>query len=402
MPGMLVVFSNLGIDQALIYHIGQGKIDRNKIFGTVIFFAAVISILALGAYFLLLPYLSATILKNIDLNILKLSFILVPSIVIDTLVLSAFKGFRKFNISNGLSLFKRGLLLFGVFAAIIIFKTGVKGAITGCVVVRLISTFVFICVLFYSSARSMSLYWKRLKPFMAYGIATHIGSVLAKLEYRFDIFILNFFLDIAHVGIYSVSIAMTQLLLYISHSINTVLFPEISSVSQAKAVQFTPRICRNAFFICGIAGLFLVLVGYHLIRFFYGAEFTLAYPVLLILLPGVMMDVIFRILRTYFKGTGRPFLVSKVLAITSCLNLLLNLALIPLWGILGAATSSLISYSLSAFILLGYFCKENKVGLSEFLLLRRSDFAYYSALAARIRKKVKMPFIDGDADFENT
>jgi O-antigen/teichoic acid export membrane protein len=390
MPGTLTVLSNLSIGEALIYNIGQKKISRNKILGNILLFTSGVSILTFGAYFYLLPYLSKNLLKNIDLSILKISSLLIPLIILDLLSLSTLKGFKKFKLYNGLTLLSRGFILCSLFTALIILGTGIKGAVSAYVLVFFLNILVFIIILFFLSERKISFSWKELKSLVVYGLGTHIAVVLSELEYRFDIFILNFFLSPVHVGIYSVGVTMAQLMWYISNSVNTVLFPEISSISRSKAAQFIPQVCRNTFFICGILGLFLVTTGYFLIRLLYGIEFILAYSVFLILLPGLMMDAIFRILSSYFKGTGRPLIVSKVVTVTLCLNLFLNFILIPLFGIHGAAISSLISYSLNAIILLMYFQRDRKFKLFEFLLIKKSDLKIYSKLLNRVRKEARI------------
>ncbi len=390
MPGILAMLSNLSLGEAFIYHIGQKKIPRSRILGTILFFAAAVTIFVFAAYFLLLPYLSETFLRNINLDLLRISILLLPLVILDYLMFSALKGLKKFSLYNGLSLLARGLFFCGVFTALIILGTGVEGAVTAYVLAALGSTLILIGVLFIFSERKMSFSWNGLKSLVTYGLATHIAVVLMELEYRFDFFILNFFLSPAHVGIYSVGVTMAQLLWYISNSVNTVLFPEISSVSRAEAARFVPRVCRNVLFICAIAGLFLVAAGYGLIRVLYGIKFTASYPIFLILLPGLIMDGIFRILGSYFKGTARPMMVSKVSALTLGLNLFLNFMLIPLLGIPGAAISSVISYSLRAFVLMICFRRDKKVKMGEFLLIRKSDLVYYSRLVNQVRKKLRI------------
>jgi len=399
MPGILAIFGNLSIGEALIYNVGRKKTPKNKILGNILFFTLTISAIILVIYFYLLPFLSRTLLKSIDPNILKISFILIPLIILDDLSFSTFRGLKKFKLYSGLKIFSEGLLLCGLFTALIILRAGVKGAVSAYVLMSFFYILIFIGILFVLSERKLSFSWSGLKSLIPYGLAAHIVVVLTKLEYRFDVFLLNFFLSPAHTGIYSVGVTMAQFLWYIVQSATNVLFPEVSSISRIEAAQFIPRVCREVLFICSIVGLFLVASGYYLIQLLYGIKFISAYAVFLILLPGLMMDAIFRILSSYFKGTGRPLLVSKVVAVTLALNVLLNFMLIPVFGIRGAALSSLISYSLNAIILIIYFRRENRVKLSEFLLINKIDLAVYSRLVNRIYRKAKVLTTGIDTDF---
>jgi Na+-driven multidrug efflux pump len=59
------------------------------------------------------------------------------------------------------------------------------------------------------------------------------------------------------------------------------------------------------------------------------------------------------------------------------LNLLLNLWLIPHWGVLGAAVASLVSHGFEAVAAGTIFLRSSDIGIRELLLFRLSDLEPY-------------------------
>ena len=80
-----------------------------------------------------------------------------------------------------------------------------------------------------------------------------------------------------------------------------------------------------------------------------------------------------------FTGIGRPGINSIVSGIAFVVNLVANLVLIPRFGIVGAASASLISYSLSSLLLTTVAARYSGTPLSAFWIPRLSDVRYIVA-----------------------
>jgi Na+-driven multidrug efflux pump len=79
-------------------------------------------------------------------------------------------------------------------------------------------------------------------------------------------------------------------------------------------------------------------------------------------------------------------IVAGVIALVG--NILLNLVLIPKYGIVGAAVASLISYTIAAGILIIFFVQQSHLSVFDLLLPKREDFRYFWNLAGRGINKV--------------
>jgi O-antigen/teichoic acid export membrane protein len=186
---------------------------------------------------------------------------------------------------------------------------------------------------------------------LRYGIKVHFGTVLSESDYKLDIYFILFFLSAYDLGIYSISLAICSLAIYIPNSITTILFP-YTSESKKRNKNFT------FFFLSGLTIfqivfiIFLVLTGESLINFFYGSDFIGSYQILLFLLPGIFFDSLTRILINYYKSNNTMLLPNFFAIFTVIINVSLLFYLLPLYGLIGAAISTSITYALKFLLLL--------------------------------------------------
>jgi len=92
-----------------------------------------------------------------------------------------------------------------------------------------------------------------------------------------------------------------------------------------------------------------------------------------VLLPGVIMLSAERILASDISGRGRPQVIGRINGVQIVANVLLNLALIPRYGIIGAAIAASASTTLSTLLMIGYYTRNYHVAWKRLLLLDRQD-----------------------------
>jgi O-antigen/teichoic acid export membrane protein len=97
-------------------------------------------------------------------------------------------------------------------------------------------------------------------------------------------------------------------------------------------------------------------------------DFVDSLPAFLILMPGVVALTVAKVLSSYISGLGVPLQVAAASGSALVVNVIANLLLIPLFGILGAALASLISYSVNAGMLLSIAARLSRRGPFDFLL----------------------------------
>jgi O-antigen/teichoic acid export membrane protein len=95
----------------------------------------------------------------------------------------------------------------------------------------------------------------------------------------------------------------------------------------------------------------------------FGQEFKQAHTVLMLLLPGLLFETFSITSATLLQAFNRPGLVSAYCFGGSFTNLLLNLLLIPHWGIQGAALANTCGLLMMAILLYANTCRIAKCPL---------------------------------------
>ncbi|MER5326611.1 oligosaccharide flippase family protein [Streptosporangium roseum] len=207
---------------------------------------------------------------------------------------------------------------------------------------------------------------------IALGSRYHLGLVAFYLLMTVDVLLLNAMDSATAVGIYTVAVTMLSLTCIPAESITRVVLPRQAHGDIHQAEQITARALRlNLALSSAFIGA-LAVVSPVLIPLVYGRSFAGSVTPLLALAPGMVALSLIRPVEQYLVRLGRPISMTLVAVGALTANVLLNLALIPRWGALGAALASTAAYILMALIEVSWFARSARIPLRA-LLPRLAD-----------------------------
>ena len=194
------------------------------------------------------------------------------------------------------------------------------------------------------------------KPTQKLSFTNHIKPILflflstAAVEAytMIDTLIIGFYLDDAFVGYYTNAIKLARLVVTICLSVGAVLTPRLSSIFSNKNYEEANRLITLAIKIClmfaipAAAGLFIM--AEPVVLLFFGESFIGAIHPLKILstmVPFIVLNGILGLQVLVASGKEKFYVIS--VSCGAVLNLVLNFAFIPLYGINAAAFTSLAS-----------------------------------------------------------
>ncbi len=189
--------------------------------------------------------------------------------------------------------------------------------------------------------------WNRLviKTTLKFGLRGYVANVLQFFNYRLDLFLVNYFLGTSGAGIYTVSVAMAEMLWYLPNAVGFVIFPKAANTSAAVMNRFTPRVFRITLGLTAAGAVVLALIGKPFINIVYSPAFASAYLPMLALLPGVVLLGGGKVLTNEVAGRGYPQYNSIASGVSLLLTIGFDLLLIPRLGVLGASIASSIAYT---------------------------------------------------------
>jgi O-antigen/teichoic acid export membrane protein len=217
-----------------------------------------------------------------------------------------------------------------------------------------------------------------------FGLKGYLANLLQFFNYRLDSLIVNALSGIASVGVYSISVAMAEVIWYVAQAFGTVMFPHVSSVDRREADRVTPIVSRNVWFITLLGVVFVAVTGRWIIAVVFGPAMAGAATPLLLLLPGILALSGAKILTSYLSGIGRPIYATYVSGANVALTVALDLVLIPRFGISGAAAASSIVYTITAIAFVIVFRKESGAPLVETIVIQPQDLSYYMRAARTV------------------
>ncbi len=159
-----------------------------------------------------------------------------------------------------------------------------------------------------------------------------------------DIWIVGIFSSTQSVGIYGVAVRLVTLVAFSLGAFSTIIPPIMSSVHTSGDTKELKKVVRESTrWILSTAMpiiLILALEGNLILRYFFGDEFVSGYIALLILSAGQLINAGSGLAGYLLQMTGGHRSLMKITIFWGILNVLLNIALVPHLGIVGAAVST--------------------------------------------------------------
>jgi len=171
-----------------------------------------------------------------------------------------------------------------------------------------------------------------------------------------DVVLIGYFMTNADVGIYRIAVQLASLGIFVALALQMVLYPRFSHWNEeGRRDQIETSLSKAYTYSLVLAVPFCVggwILGYQLLYFLYGADFTGGTEALFILLPVYVVYVFLYLQMMTLNALNHPKDSFLVTVVAVSINIALNVLLIPLLGIIGAALATLVSVGINA--VLGY------------------------------------------------
>ncbi len=169
-----------------------------------------------------------------------------------------------------------------------------------------------------------------------------------------DLLVLGVFASPDQVGIYNAAVRTAGLISFVHYAVTSLAAQRFSALATRRDRARIERLLRTSvhlmFWPALAIAAALAMFGPTLLALF-GPEFRAGYPTLLILIAGHLANAAVGPLSVLLNMTGHQAHNARIMGATALVNLALNLLLIPLWGIRGAALATVTAMLLTAALL---------------------------------------------------
>jgi len=380
-----LVFS-LGIQTGIVYFISSKKITENRVAGMSICIFSFASILLLIIIFLGSSYnftevfLVKEFTSNLYLIVLYLLFLMTFFI---SIISSFFQAHSKFRIINFISIVN-SVINAALFLFLFIYfqskNLTANERFDYVLYGTLASLFINSSLWLYFQIKELKItpdfkfkFKNQFIPFISYNMVIYLGTFINFFNYRLDLWIVNQYLDKKNLSYYSLATNINQIILYVSVTIGTVMLPNLAKKNTEERIKTFSQISRFSFTFFIVLTVFAFFLSNFIIPFMYGEEFRNSIISFKILIPGILISSSTQLFATLMVASKENSVNIIATSAGLIFTILLDLILIPKYGINGAAIATSISYLIIFSITFSLFLRKLKFPLANYFIINKMD-----------------------------
>jgi O-antigen/teichoic acid export membrane protein len=231
--------------------------------------------------------------------------------------------------------------------------------------------------------RSVSVYRRVTR----YGLTISGFRVVEVLNERNGLIFLAAFATDAVVGVFSIAVAATEVLLLSTDALQLSTFQRIGGDSREESAALSVRTTRHCILLAAAGSLIVIPVSYVAIPIALGSGYADVPLLLLLLLPNVLCQAAMRPLYGFFQVQAeKPAMMFRIAAAALVSNVATNAILVPMWHARGAAVAASLAGMVAALVAFRAFVAESETRWGE-LVPRRSDLLDYVGLATTLLRR---------------
>ena len=347
--GIAMLIATVGIPAAMIKYVAEYKGDSDK--NNTIVSAGVITSLFLGIAFGVFFYLASDIFAGLfnmpELSgLLKILSPVFPFAVVGGALLGFLNGLRKMK-KHGMATIIQAVLMLVISAGLIYLGYGIAGAVIGIVLSSAGSCLYLFLVSREYFEITFHNYLPTTKKMLTFGSQIFAGNAINMVNYQADIVLIGYFLTATDVGYYAVAVGLSKFFWLIPSAIQMITYPATSEYWAKKDHSALQKMIDKSmkYTACVLlpVGLGVGFFAGDIISLIFGGEFIYAVLPLHILIVGTVVFGIVKAIGGAVTGIGRPDIGLKIVGISATINIVLNVLLIPVYGITGAAVATAVS-----------------------------------------------------------
>jgi len=394
---ILSAFARLGLDQGLLKFVSISLAEANyaKAKKFIIFSTKIVFVISTGLglfLYLFKGILSAHIFHDKIMNTVFLFIALIlPFFSLYTLLTETLKAFKKIALVVFTQNFIFPIILILAFLAFYLLDLHLRAALTAYFIASLVA--LLLVYFFYkkllATDQNITNVTINKRELFGVSIPMYWSSIMALFMFWTDIVMLGIFRTIREVGIYTAATKTAAFVPFFLMSVNYIL-PTVAAQLYSKGdIRELESIARrtakwNLIFSLLVTSMFF-LFGKEVLSL-YGKEFVIAYIPLLLLSFGQIINAGVGSVGYILAMTGFQNKLAYITTTAAILNIILNIVLIPLFSIKGAALATGITLSIWNLIATYFVHKDVKIKAFSDSLFKIINGITFLTLASFIAK----------------
>jgi len=370
---LFIGFATFGLDTILVRELIKSPSQTDTLLGTVFILRIIGGLTAIGIIYFAVDLLSVPVEVGMYIYVISFSFILQSFNVIDAY-------FQAHVLSKYIVIIN--IIGFLISSTLKIYLINVDANLSSFVYVIVFDNFLlaigFIYVYKHNKKylRKWNFNYRLAKNLLRDSWPLIFSSTVLMIQARIDQVMLNSFIGAKEVGFYSTALMIVEAFGFLSVILKQTLLPALINAKKVSEKLYLDRflnLYRISFLLFILLSSFLFIFGEKIIILFFGSAYQMA---------GVLLSIYsIRLFFTYMGVARSSYILVENLFryslfsmfIGSVSNIIFNYYLIPIYGSIGAIIATIISFTITVFILDAIYVKTR----NNFLLMIKAMFSIH-------------------------
>ena len=350
-PMGIASFLGFGINQAVVFYLGQREITPSEGATAVTAIGMIQSVISVAIGLLVVPIVLAKYSPEVQ-HLGILFVLLTPALILGGYPANVFQGLQdmhRFNLIRLVAPFTYAVALLGLYFA--------HRASLNNVIVSQLAAYIL------ALALGSTVAWRILRlrrqwnssaipRLLHFGFRLQGLSIATYVNQRIDQLVLSLFVPPKQLGFYAVAVTLSTAVAVFPQAAGIVAFSRGSSQSSGDAKETIGVAFRASLIWLLVSCSLLYGLAPFLIRLVFGGAFDGSILACRILLPGALMTGLSFVLYNAASALGRPGLTSYAEGISVIVTATGLYLLVPTYGYIGAALTSSVAYTVSFVVML--------------------------------------------------
>ncbi|MBI3452121.1 MAG: oligosaccharide flippase family protein [Rhodospirillales bacterium] len=351
-PGLIFELGLLGLSDALLYRSVTRAAGPRELFGAMTVLGAVQSLVLIAIGVVVLPYVFAKYPPEVRDAAYIFLFTFIPANFLAFYVISMFQGQLDLLTWNVLRVLVP-LANLSIIGGLVAFDwVGAPTFAYAFALAHVVAAVIGLGVLYRRGWLGFRFRLDTAKQLIVYGARVHLGEMLNTARQRLDQALVAYWLPPADLGFYAVALTVSTGPMILVFTVANVAFPKISQQGTiAGKIEVFGRYLRFAIAVAGICFAILFVIAHWIVPLLFGTAFAASSEIVRILLIGLLPYAAKLMLAQILKAVDKSLAISHA-ELTGLIAAGASLvALIPFFGIVGAAWGFVIAHGVTCAVM---------------------------------------------------
>ena len=227
-PMVLIGFFNMGIAPAAIYCVNAGWMTFSQARAISIFLWKLVSSTAVLGALALIFAIGNNMLPNIGKTLLIPAVAAVPLLLLNGIYIGFLQALEDFSAYNIVQAFGTTMQCILITVVVWFLHFGPGGALLSFLLSNAAATLLAYSLLKRHEIGNPKYNVQQLRKFVTYGAKSNVADSVQLINYRADLYFVNYYGNAANAGVYALAVALSEKLLLLIDAMRTVLFPQLA------------------------------------------------------------------------------------------------------------------------------------------------------------------------------